>query len=57
MDCSPPGSSVHGILQVRILDWVAMPSLQICLVGTHYRGQVTGWLPQIFKATRPNDDK
>ena len=23
--CSPPGSSVHGILQVRILEWVAMP--------------------------------
>ena len=22
MDCSPPGSSVHGIFQVRILDWV-----------------------------------
>ena len=22
MDCSPPGSSVHGILQVRILEWV-----------------------------------
>ena len=26
MDCSPPGSSVHGILQARILDWVAIPS-------------------------------
>ena len=25
MDCSPPGSSVHGILQVRILEWVAVP--------------------------------
>ena len=25
-DCSPPGSSVHGILQARILEWVAMPS-------------------------------
>ena len=24
MDCSPPGSSVHGILQARILEWVAM---------------------------------
>ena len=23
-DCSPPGSSVHGILQARILEWVAM---------------------------------
>ena len=26
MDCSPPDSSVHGILQARILKWVAMPS-------------------------------
>ena len=26
MDCSPPGSSVHGIFQARILEWVAMPS-------------------------------
>ena len=25
MDCSPPGSSVYGILQVRILEWIAMP--------------------------------
>ena len=26
MNCSLPGSSVHGILQGRILEWVAMPS-------------------------------
>ena len=25
-DCSPPGFSVHGFLQARILEWVAMPS-------------------------------
>ena len=25
-DCSPRGSSVRGILQARILEWVAMPS-------------------------------
>ena len=25
MDCSLPGSSVHGILQARILEWVAIP--------------------------------
>ena len=24
MDCSPPGSSVHGILQARLLEWVAI---------------------------------
>ena len=26
VDCSPPGSSVHGILQARIQEWVAIPS-------------------------------
>ena len=25
MDCNPPGSSVHSILQARILEWVAIP--------------------------------
>ena len=25
-DCSPPGSSIHGILQAKLLEWVAMPS-------------------------------
>ena len=25
VDCSPPGSSLHGILQVRILDWIPIP--------------------------------
>ena len=24
VDCSPPGSSVHGIFQARILEWVAI---------------------------------
>ena len=26
MDCSPPGSSVYGISQARILEWIATPS-------------------------------
>ena len=26
LGCSPPGSSVHGILQARALEWVAIPS-------------------------------
>ena len=46
MVCSPPGSSVHVILQARILEWVAMPfsrgifliqgsnqDLNLCLLG------------------------
>ena len=24
MDCSPPGSSIHGIIQARVLEWVAI---------------------------------
>ena len=31
MDCSPPGSSVHGICQARILEWVAI-AFSSCLV-------------------------
>ena len=29
MDCGPPDSSVHGIFQARILEWVAMPSSKV----------------------------
>ena len=28
MDCSPPGSSVHGIIQARILEWAAISSFR-----------------------------
>ena len=30
VDCSLPGSPVPGILQARILEWVAMPSCEYC---------------------------
>ena len=34
MDCSPPGSSVHGILQARILEWIAISfSRGLCVEG------------------------
>ena len=36
LDCSPPGSSVHGSLQARILECVAMPSSR---GSSHPRGQ------------------
>ena len=35
MDCSPPGSSVHGILQARILEWVAIPFSRGSSQGSH----------------------
>ena len=31
MDCQPPGFSVHGFLQARILEWVAMPRDGTCV--------------------------
>ena len=30
MDCSPPGSSVHGILQARVLEWGAITFSATC---------------------------
>ena len=24
VDCSPPGSSIHGIFQARVLEWIAI---------------------------------
>ena len=28
MDCSPPDSSIHGILQARVLEWLVIPSFR-----------------------------
>ena len=38
MDCSPPGSSVHGIFQVRVLEWgaIAFSSIPPLLLGKHW---------------------
>ena len=33
MDCSPPGSSVHGIFQARILEWVAVAFSDNAAIG------------------------
>ena len=30
MDCSPPGSSVHGIFQARVLEWGAIAFSEKC---------------------------
>ena len=40
MDCGPPGSSVHGTLQARVLEWVPLPSLLAC-VGLVYTSSMT----------------
>ena len=40
MDYSPPGSSVHGILQARILEWVPFPSLDLPDSGIESRSPI-----------------
>ena len=36
MDCSPPGSSAHGVLQARVLEWGPLPSLPVCIFDVIY---------------------
>ena len=31
MDCSPPGSSIHGICQARVLEWVIIAFSKLTL--------------------------
>ena len=38
MDCSLPGSSIHGIFQARILEWVAISFLCLCVHVYMYTG-------------------
>ena len=35
MDCSPAGSSIHGIVQARVLEWVPSPSPTVLLTIPH----------------------
>src|SRR5574337_20456 len=35
MDCSPPGSSIHGIFQARVLEWGAIAFSEIAITRTH----------------------
>ena len=44
-DCSPPGSSAHGILQARILEWVAIPFSK----GSSWPRDETWFLPHCRK--------
>ena len=59
MDCSPSGSSVHGVLQARILNWVAVSfsegsfqlrdqphiSLSLAPLGKFNRREICLWTP------------
>ena len=48
MDCSPPGSSVHGIFWTRILEWVAIPFSR----GSSWPKDRT-WSPALQAASLP----
>ena len=60
LDCSPPGSSVHGILQAGILEWVAVASSRgpsrprdgtrvSCTAGGFFTSRATGEAPFSFR--------
>ena len=52
MDCNPQGSSVHGILQARILEWVSSPfSLLLPHPGTEPASPVSPALAGGFFTT------
>ena len=56
MDCSLPGSSVHGILQARILEWVAIPFFR----GSSWprdRTQVSCTAGRFFTAWATREDR
>ena len=43
MDCSPPGPSVHGIFQARVLEWSAIAFSSVLLLE-HKKFQDRGWV-------------
>ena len=43
LDCSPPGSSVHGISEARKLKWVLFPSPQIQILKVFSPGLTFSW--------------
>ena len=56
MDCSPPGSSVYGIFQGRLLEWVAMPCSRrssqprdrTCISYISYVSCIGRWVPYLW---------
>ena len=50
MDCSLLGSSVHGILQARILEWVPFPSS-----GNLLHPEIKPWSPALQADSLPSE--
>ena len=62
IDCSPPGTSVHGILQARILEWVAISVSKrsspprdrtqvFCITGRFFTSWATKWEQKLCPKT------
>ena len=49
MDCSPPGSSVHGIFQARVLEWGAIAFSKWCYIQTMEKKKFLEILREILK--------
>ena len=52
MDCSPPGSSIHGIFQVRVLEWGAIKTKQLVLFASNYTAGAKRSLPYMSTVTQ-----
>ena len=50
MDCSLPGSSIHGILQARVLEWGAI-AFSVCLTLLHYFFSASSFAQNIHPTT------
>ena len=59
MDYRPPGSSVHEIFQARILEWVAISSLQELFLtqGSNLRLVFSALVGEFFTAAPPGNLK
>ena len=42
MDCSLPGSSVHGIFQARVLEWGAIEEISYTLIKNFFKSEERG---------------
>jgi len=51
MDCSLPGSSIHGIFQARVLEWVAIASSSIPAIKI-YKKEIKKTIPFIIACKR-----
>ena len=53
MDCSPPGSSVRGILQAKILEWVAMPFSKVSSWPARFLSYDSAYQSQLYMHLLP----